>query len=291
MGPDRHFHRTVLAYVNQMFQQISGINLITYYIPNVLENQVGLSPTLAKLIAACNGTEYFLASWVAVFAVERLGRRQLMLFGAAGMSLSMVALAICDSIGSAAAIGQTVFLFVFNTFFAVGWLGMTWLYPAEIVPLKIRAPANGLATSANWLFNFMVVMITPVAFDSIGYQTYIIFAVINAFIFPVVYFFYPETAYRSLEEIDSIFRKTTKGWRGWFDVVKTARDEPLRYGKHGELLVDYVNTDEHAERVGSVAHQGGVKGGEVRGIENGGLDGIGNGSQESSVLEKNAGQV
>lgn len=54
---------------------------------------------------------------------------------------------------------------------------MTWLYPAEIVPLRIRAPANALATSANWAFNFMVVMITPVSFSSIGYQTYIIFAV------------------------------------------------------------------------------------------------------------------
>ncbi|KAH7313008.1 general substrate transporter, partial [Rhexocercosporidium sp. MPI-PUGE-AT-0058] len=232
MGPDRHFHRTILAYVNQMFQQISGINLITYYIPNVLEQQVGLSPTLAKLIAACNGTEYFLASWVAVFTVERFGRRQLMLFGAAGMSLSMVALAICDSIGSAAGIGQTVFLFVFNTFFPIGWLGMTWLYPAEIVPLKIRAPANALATSGNWLFNFMasftlgmsiplantqkVVMITPVAFSSIRYKTYTFpsphpwlkSSTRNAFIFPVVYFFYPETAYRSLEEMDNIFLKT-----------------------------------------------------------------------------------
>ncbi|KAG4419013.1 hypothetical protein IFR04_007874 [Cadophora malorum] len=244
MGPDRHFHRTVLAYVNQMFQQISGINLITYYIPNVLENQVGLSPTLAKLIAACNGTEYFLASWVAVFAVERLGRRQLMLFGAAGMSLSMVALAICDSIGSAAAIGQTVFLFVFNTFFAIGWLGMTWLYPAEIVPLKIRAPANALATSGNWLFNFMVVMITPVAFDSIGYKTYVIFAVINAFIFPVVYFFYPETAYRSLEEMDNIFMKT----KSILTTVKQARDEPRRFDKNGELLIKYEETDEHRRR-------------------------------------------
>lgn len=47
----------------------------------------------------------------------------------------------------------------------------------------------------------MVVMITPVAFSTIGYQTYIIFAVINAFIVPCVYFFYPETAYRSLEEM------------------------------------------------------------------------------------------
>lgn len=45
-----------------------------------------------------------------------------------------------------AGIVQAVFLFVFNTFFAIGWLGMTWLYPAEIVPLRIRAPTNALAT-------------------------------------------------------------------------------------------------------------------------------------------------
>jgi len=69
---------------------------------------------------------------------------------------------------------KAVFLFVFNSFFAVGWLGMTWyvfpsiytrpinnisrLYPAEITPLDIRAPANAISTTANWIFNFMVVM-------------------------------------------------------------------------------------------------------------------------------------
>jgi MFS family permease len=174
---DRHFHRTVLGYVNQVFQQISGINLITYYIPNIIQGQIGLSPIKAKVIAACNGTEYFAASWIAVFTIERFGRRGLMLFGAAGQSLCMVILAVTDSIGtSKSGIASIVFLFGFNTFFAIGWLGMTWLYPAEIVPLKIRAPANALSTSANWVFNFMVVMITPVAFSSIGYQTYIIFA-------------------------------------------------------------------------------------------------------------------
>lgn len=178
MTEDRHFHRTMLAYVNQMFQQISGINLITYYIPKLLEDQLGMNTVNSRLIAACNGTEYFIASWVAVFTIERFGRRTLMLFGAAGMSLSMVILAITSSIGNNQAnIACCVFLFVFNTFFAIGWLGMTWLYPAEIVPLKIRAPANALATSSNWIFNFLVVMITPVAFNNIGYQTYIIFAV------------------------------------------------------------------------------------------------------------------
>lgn len=91
----------------------------------------------------------------------------------------MVVLAITSSLkgNTAAGIVAAAFLFIFNSFFAIGWLGMTWLYPAEIVPLRIRAPANALATSANWAFNFMVVMITPVSFSSIGYQTYIIFAV------------------------------------------------------------------------------------------------------------------
>lgn len=100
-------------------------------------------------------------------------------------------------------------------------------------------------------------MMTPVSFASIGYKTYIIFAVINAFIFPVVYFFYPETAYRSLEEIDTIFRKTGKGVRGWFSVVSVARNEPLRYGKNGELLIDYEDTVVHrnGERRSSGADQ------------------------------------
>ncbi|CAP85507.1 Pc20g01780 [Penicillium rubens Wisconsin 54-1255] len=243
MGEDRHFHRTMLAYVNQMFQQISGINLITYYIPTLLEQQVGLDATISRLISACNGTEYFIASWIAVFTVERFGRRTLMLFGAVGMSISMVVLAISDSISSTG-VAQTVFLFVFNTFFAIGWLGMTWLYPAEIVPLKIRAPANALSTSSNWIWNFMVVMITPVAFENIGYKTYIIFAVINAAIVPVVYFFFPETTMRSLEEMDRIFRKTTSV----FNVVSLANTEPHMYGPNGELLRTLDDVEDDAVR-------------------------------------------
>ncbi|KAI5245127.1 general substrate transporter [Aureobasidium subglaciale] len=240
MDEDRNFHRVVLAYVNQMFQQISGINLITYYAANIYETSIGLSPFLSRILAAANGTEYFAASWIAVFTIEKFGRRQLMLFGAAGQAASMAILAGTTSrTSSGLGITAAVFLFVFNTFFAIGWLGMTWLYPAEIVPLRIRAPANALATSANWIFNFMVVMITPVAFQTIGYQTYIVFAVINAFIVPCVYFFYPETRLRSLEEMDEIFHKTTS----IFNVVKVARETPNRYGKKGELLINYMDTE------------------------------------------------
>lgn len=251
MGEDRHLHRTILAYVNQVFQQISGINLITYYAATIYQQEIGLNGVTSRALAAANGTEYFAASWIAVFTIEKFGRRQLMLFGAAGMAFSMAILAIMDKYtGKGTGIVAALFLFIFNTFFAIGWLGMTWLYPAEIVPLRIRAPANALSTSANWAFNFMVVMITPVAFASIKYKTYVIFAVINAFIFPVVYFFYPETAYRSLEEMDSIFRKC----RSYFTLVRIARDEPRRYGKKGELLINYEETEEHARRASVVSH-------------------------------------
>lgn len=154
-NPNRNLHRTILGYVNQMFQQISGINIITYYAATIFV-RIGLSNFLSRLLAALNGTEYFIASWIAIFTIERFGRRKLMIFGAVGMSASMVVLAASSKysdVSKSAGIVAAIFLFVFNSFFAVGWLGMTWLYPAEITPLGIRAPANAISTTANWIFN------------------------------------------------------------------------------------------------------------------------------------------
>lgn len=97
-----------------------------------------------------------------------------MLFGAAGQAFSMAVLAGSSAYLQYTACGivAAIFLFVFNTFFAIGWLGMTWyvailesmltitdfnarLYPAEVTPLSIRAPANAISTTANWIFNFV----------------------------------------------------------------------------------------------------------------------------------------
>lgn len=79
-------------------------------------------------------------------------------------------------------------------------------------------------------------MITPVSFASIGWQTYIIFAVINAASVPIIYFCYPETACRSLEEMDVIFAKSS----GVYNTVKIAKSEPRHYGRHGEVLRDLL---------------------------------------------------
>jgi MFS family permease len=124
MDKNRHFHRVVLGYVNQMFQQISGINLITYYASFIYQQYIGLDGMTSRILAAANGTEYFLASWIAVFVIEKFGRRKLMIFGAVGQSGSMVILAIMAKLGGTGpGIVAAAFLFIFNTFFAVGWLG------------------------------------------------------------------------------------------------------------------------------------------------------------------------
>lgn len=203
------------------------------------------------LIAACAGTEFFLASFVAVIGIDRFwGRRSLMIFGASGMTLCMVLLTIFKFLNTQPTlIAGTVFIFVYLTFFAIGWQGTAWLYQVEIIPLRIRGPANALSTSANWLLNFVVVLIAPVAFHTIGYKTYIIFACTNFVALPLVYFLYPETGYRSLEEVDVIFHAASLGPNPWLNVRKIAANEPLWYGKDGEESFNYEDSAWHARHV------------------------------------------
>ncbi|QRV89513.1 Sugar (and other) transporter [Ceratobasidium sp. AG-Ba] len=222
-GRSQNFRRATLGVAVQAFQQITGINLITYY-GTLLFERLGIDGLKSRTLAACNGkyreinpdslmanllclgTEYFLAGLIAIWLVERVGRRKLMLFGATGQCITMVLLAVLGSIAKPATdIVSAVLLFVFNSFFAVGWLGTGWLYPAEITPLRIRQPANALSTASNWTFNFVVAMIIGPAFQNIGYNTYTVFACLNAFIVPMVYFFFPETAGKSLEDMDVVF--------------------------------------------------------------------------------------
>ena len=98
-------------------------------IQTLLFERLQISDTKSRIIAACNATEYFLASFITVYLIESVGRRKLMFFGSAGQTVTMILLAVLGSINnSAARVISAVLLFVFNSFFAVGWLGMTWLY-------------------------------------------------------------------------------------------------------------------------------------------------------------------
>lgn len=112
-----------------LLQTECTLNISTHSYATLLFERLGLDDVKSRIIAACNGTEYFLASLVAIALIDRIGRRRLMLFGAVAQMITMILLAVLGSVDtSAAQIVSAVLLFVFNSFFAVGWLGMTWLY-------------------------------------------------------------------------------------------------------------------------------------------------------------------
>src|ERR1700744_1233761 len=87
----------------------------------------------------------------------------------------------------------------------LAWVGGPFLYAAEIAPLRARAPSAALGSVSNWTCCFLVFMTIPVSFATIGWKTYIYYAVFNAAFVPIIYFFLVETKGRSLEELDVVF--------------------------------------------------------------------------------------
>ncbi|GAW18316.1 hypothetical protein ANO14919_077910 [Xylariales sp. No.14919] len=227
-GPTQHLRRMLLGFSSQMMQQLSGCNAVIYYFPILFQTAIGTSNNLALLLGGVNQIVYALFATTSWFAVERVGRRKLYLIGTVGQCLSMVLTFGALIPGTAAAAkGAAVGLFTYIAFFGATWLPLPWLYPAEINPLKTRAKATASSTVSNWLWNFFIVMITPVLVSNTGthgWGTYLFFAILNAIFFPIIYFLYPETAGRSLEEIDVIF---AKGYAENISYVKAAEELPF----------------------------------------------------------------
>lgn len=161
--------------------------------------------------------------YLAYYTIDRLGRRPLMLWSAAAMSICMAVLAGTTSppakSSTAALVIAVIALYCFQFIFTVGYSGLTFLYAAEMAPLQVRAAVSAVSTATVWTFNFLLAEVTPIGFGTIGNNYYIIFAVINALIVPSVYFFFPETKGRSLEEIDEIFAQS----KSIFDPPRVAR--------------------------------------------------------------------
>ncbi|KAL1637290.1 hypothetical protein SLS58_009381 [Diplodia intermedia] len=224
-GKTQHCRRMLIGASSQFMQQLGGCNAVIYYFPILFEDTIGETTDMSLLLGGVNMIVYSIFATTSWFLIERTGRRKLFLIGTVGQCLSMVLVFACLIPGNPQdAKGAAVGLFTYIAFFGATWLPLPWLYPAEVNPLKTRAKANAVSTITNWLFNFLIVMVVPVMIDSIGWGTYLFFAVVNACFFPVIYFFYPETRMRSLEEIDLIF---AKGFLENISYVTAAKELPF----------------------------------------------------------------
>ncbi|KAK5173766.1 uncharacterized protein LTR77_002447 [Saxophila tyrrhenica] len=87
----------------------------------------------------------------------------------------------------------------------MGVLGVPWLYPTEVNALEVRAKGASLAMTSNWICNYAVVQATLPGVKNLGYKFWIVWGVICTAFIPITYLFYPETANRTLEDIDRYF--------------------------------------------------------------------------------------
>ncbi|KAJ5771121.1 uncharacterized protein N7511_003172 [Penicillium nucicola] len=272
-GKTQHFRRMLIGSSSQIAQQLSGCNAVIYYLPVLLRQSLGEEERMSMIIGGVNMIVYAIFATFSWFFIEKIGRRKLFIGGMTGQMVSMIIVFGCLIAGGPGPSKGAVFgLFLYIAFFGASILPLPWLYPAEISPLRTRAKANAVSTCSNWLFNFTVVMITPVMVANIKWGTYLFFAIMNAVFIPPMILFYPETAGRSLEEIDIIF---AKGFCENMSYVKAAKELPKLTDEEIEAkAIEYGF--ESSRRSGDIE-----KSGEKPSARSDSSDGVVNGHEES----------
>lgn len=219
---NRHLQRTLIAIFVNMFCQMSGVNVISFYSNEIFEGTLHYSAVTSRIISGCLQIWQFIWASAAVLLIDRFGRRQLLLAGAIGMAISQAGLAgLTAHLGNHTAAGVSLlFDFVALAVFPVCLFVIAFMYSAEIAPLRIRAKVTAMSTATNWLFNFALAEITPIGFSTIGWKYYLVYVCTNCAALVFFYFFCPETKGRSLEGIDEIFKRS----ESLFDPVRVARE-------------------------------------------------------------------
>jgi len=225
-------NRTHIGVFTQIWSQLTGMNVMMYYI------------TYVFLMAGLQGNNLLVSSSIqyvinvvmtvpGLLLVDKVGRRPVFLTGSILMMTWLFANAgIMAAHGHAAPPGglegnpsaswevhgaaskaliACSYLFVAS--YAPTWGPASWIYPPELFPLRLRGKANSLCTAANWIFNFALGYFVPPAFQNVKWQTYIIFGCFCAAMTVHVFFMFPETAGKTLEQVEEMF--ATPGMRAW----------------------------------------------------------------------------
>lgn len=194
----------VVGVLLSVFQQAIGINAVLYYAPRIFEKMGmeggGMVQTVLMGIINISFT------LVAIFTVERLGRKPLLIIGSLGMALGAATVAICD-VMQLNGIISVISIMVYSAFFMMSWGPICWVLISEIFPNTIRSSAVAIAVAFQWIFNYLVSSTFPAMYDfspMFAYGLYAIICIISAiFVWKMV----PETKGKTLEDMTKIWKK------------------------------------------------------------------------------------
>jgi MFS family permease len=144
--------------------------------------------------------------------------------------------------GAGRAVIACTYLFVAS--YAPTWGPVSWIYPPELFPLRVRGKAVALCTAGNWIFNFALSYFVPPAFVNIKWKVYIVFGIFNTVMAIHVWFLFPETAGKTLEDVESMFIDKVPAWKTRIEYGRIAAME------HGDIdpeKIAHFNQVERAE--------------------------------------------
>lgn len=235
----------------QIWSQLTGINVIMYceYPITILFIGYGLSNWIQDItfvfgMAGLSGNNNLVASSInyvinvvvtvpALLYLDKVGRRPILLMGSISLTVWWFLCAgLMGSYGSPAPPGGLNHIaeeswsitgapakvviacsYLVVASFAPSWGPVSWVYPPELFPLRLRGKAVALSTASNWMFNFALSYFTPPAFVNIKWKTYLIFGAFSFAMALHVFFCFPETAGKTLEEVEGSLKENRAPWR------------------------------------------------------------------------------
>ena len=189
-----------------VFQQIIGINAVLYFAPRIFES-MGVSNNM--LFTVIMGVINISFTLVAVFTVEKLGRKPLLITGSLGMAVGALGVALSNVV-TLPALVPVISIMVYSACFMFSWGPICWVYIAELFPNTIRSQATALAVAFQWIFNFIVSSTFVPMYTWSPFFAYALYGVICVIAAIFVWRLVPETKGKTLEDMTHFWRAQSR---------------------------------------------------------------------------------
>lgn len=202
-----------------VMQQFTGINAVMYYAPEIFK-QAGAGTNAALVQTILIGFINFVFTIVAIWLIDKVGRKQLLMVGSAGMAISLIVISFAFNAAETNSILLLVFLLIYVASFAVSLGPVVWVIMSEIFPNHVRGIATAIGSMSLWIADYIVSQSFPSLLASIGSSaTFAAFAVLSLFTFFFTWKKVPETKDVPLEQIETL----------WQDNLSARTLQPVEY--------------------------------------------------------------
>ena len=203
----------IIGILLSVFQQAVGINVVLYYAPTIFKG-LGFGNDAAMYQTVIMGFVNIIFTLVAIFTVDKFGRKPLLIIGSAGMAIGMVAIGLLayfagDTLAENKVLGMStlVFIVIYSASFMMSWGPICWVLISEIFPNTIRGKAVAIAVAAQWISNFVVSASFPMLESFSITFTYVLYGVMSVLSALFVWKMVPETKGKTLEDMSNLWKK------------------------------------------------------------------------------------